>query len=111
MSGESCGHGCAHEGEGLQGHAHFPEQNQALPAGLPRPDCSGMKLRHDWTLDEVRAIHELPLMELVYRAQTVHREVWKDNKVQLCSLLSVKTGGCPEDCAYCPQAARYKTGV
>ena len=75
MSGESCGHGCAHEGEGLQGHAHFPEQNQALPAGLPRPDCSGMKLRHDWTLDEVRAIHELPLLELVYRAQTVHREV------------------------------------
>ena len=50
-------------------------------------------------------------MELVYRAQTIHRAVWKDNKVQLCSLLSIKTGGCPEDCAYCPQAARYKTGV
>lgn len=68
-------------------------------------------LRHDWQLEEVQAIHDLPLMELVYRAQTVHRSVWGDNKVQLCSLLSVKTGGCPEDCAYCPQAARYKTGV
>ena len=68
-------------------------------------------MRHDWQLREVRAIHDLPLMELVYRAQSVHREHFGDNKVQLCSLLSVKTGGCPEDCAYCPQAARYHTGV
>jgi biotin synthase len=67
--------------------------------------------RHDWTLAEVRAIHDLPLLELVHRAQGVHREHFGDNKVQLCSLLSVKTGGCPEDCAYCPQAARYHTGV
>ena len=63
------------------------------------------------TLPEVRALHDLPLLDLVYRAQTVHREHFGDNKVQLCSLLSVKTGGCPEDCAYCPQAARYQTGV
>src|SRR4051812_41455426 len=68
-------------------------------------------VRHDWTLAEVRAIHDLPLLTLVHRAQTVHREHFGDNKVQLCSLLSVKTGGCPEDCAYCPQAARYQTGV
>jgi biotin synthase len=67
--------------------------------------------RHDWTLVEVRAIHDLPLLDLVHRAQTVHRAHFGDNKVQLCSLLSVKTGGCPEDCAYCPQAARYHTGV
>ncbi len=65
-------------------------------------------LRHDWTLPEVRAIHDLPLLELTYRAQTVHRAAFGDHKVQLCSLLSVKTGGCPEDCAYCPQAARHK---
>ncbi len=65
----------------------------------------------DRTLPEVRALHDLPLMDLVYRAQTVHRQHFGDNKVQLCSLLSVKTGGCPEDCAYCPQAARYHTGV
>jgi biotin synthase len=68
-------------------------------------------VRHDWTLAEVRAIHELPLLDLIHRAQGVHREHFGDNKVQLCSLLSVKTGGCPEDCAYCPQAARYHTGV
>ncbi|HEY6911769.1 MAG TPA: biotin synthase BioB, partial [Myxococcales bacterium] len=60
---------------------------------------------------EVRALHDLPLLDLLYRAQTEHRAHFGDNKVQLCSLLSVKTGGCPEDCAYCPQAARYQTGV
>src|SRR3954468_582276 len=68
-------------------------------------------MKHDWTLAEVRAIHDLPLLELIHRAQTVTRQNFGDNKVQLCSLLSVKTGGCPEDCAYCPQAARYHTGV
>jgi biotin synthase len=68
-------------------------------------------IRHDWTLAEIRALYDLPLLDLVYRAQTVHREHFGDNKVQLCSLLSVKTGGCPEDCSYCPQAARYHTGV
>ena len=82
-----------------------------LPAHAPKPLPPGLTVRHDWTLAEVRAIHDLPLMELVYRAQTVHRQVFEDNKVQLCSLLSIKTGGCPEDCGYCPQAARYHTGV
>jgi biotin synthase len=67
--------------------------------------------RHDWTLAEVRAIHDLPLLDLVYRAQETHREHFGEHRVQLCSLLSVKTGGCPEDCAYCPQAARYHTDV
>lgn len=67
--------------------------------------------RHDWTLEEIRALHELPLLDLVYKAATVHREHFGDNKVQLCSLLSIKTGGCPEDCKYCPQAARYNTEV
>ena len=68
-------------------------------------------IRHDWALSEVTAIHALPLLDLVHRAQGVHRQHFGDNKVQLCSLLSIKTGGCPEDCAYCPQAARYHTGV
>ena len=68
-------------------------------------------IRHDWTLPEVRAVHDLPLLDLVYRAQTVHRATFGEPEVQLCSLLSIKTGGCPEDCAYCPQAARYHTGV
>jgi biotin synthase len=78
-------------------------------AAAPPPD--GVTLRHDWTLAEVRALHDLPLLDLIHQAQTVHRKVWTENAVQLCSLLSVKTGGCPEDCAYCPQAARYQTGV
>ncbi|TMB26829.1 MAG: biotin synthase BioB [Deltaproteobacteria bacterium] len=70
-----------------------------------------MEIRHDWSLAEVRAIHDTPLLELVDRARAVHRESFAASEVQLCSLLSVKTGGCPEDCAYCPQAARYHTGV
>jgi biotin synthase len=70
-----------------------------------------IEIRHDWTLPEVRAIHDLPLMELVDRARSAHREVFGDNKVQLCSLLSIKTGGCPENCAYCPQSVHHDTGV
>src|SRR5689334_3654404 len=67
--------------------------------------------RHDWTLPEVRAIHDLPLLELVFRAQSLHKKTFPDGKVQLCSLLSVKTGGCPEDCGYCSQSARHHTSV
>jgi biotin synthase len=67
--------------------------------------------RHDYTLAEVRAIHDLPIPDLVMRAQLVHREHHPANDVQLCSLLSVKTGGCPEDCAYCPQSSHYDTGL
>ncbi len=67
--------------------------------------------RHSWTLLEVRAIHDLPLTELLHRAQQAHRQHHQPDAVQLCTLLSIKTGGCPEDCAYCPQSAHYKTGV
>jgi biotin synthase len=67
--------------------------------------------RHDWTLSEIEAIYTLPLTELVFRAAAVHREYHAPNQVQGCMLLSIKTGGCPEDCAYCPQAARYDTHV
>ena len=68
-------------------------------------------IRHDWTVAEVRAIHDLPLPQLMLRAQTVHQQHHQPDEVQLCSLLSVKTGGCPEDCAYCPQSSRYDTEV
>ena len=68
-------------------------------------------VRHDWTRDELRLIHDLPLPELLYRAQTAHRSYHDPEAVQGCSLLSIKTGHCPEDCAYCPQSARYKTGL
>src|SRR4051794_8604434 len=63
------------------------------------------------TLQEVRAIHDLPLTELLFRAQSVHRQHHAADEVQLCTLLSVKTGGCPEDCAYCPQSSHYETPV
>jgi biotin synthase len=68
-------------------------------------------IRHDWTREEVTALFALPFNELMHRAQTVHREQHDPNAVQVSTLLSIKTGGCPEDCAYCPQAARYDTGV
>ncbi|MGE0666429.1 MAG: biotin synthase BioB [Sphingomonadales bacterium] len=68
-------------------------------------------IRHDWTLEQIRALFDLPFSDLVFRAQSVHRQHFDPNKVQLSTLLSIKTGGCAEDCAYCPQAARYDTGV
>ena len=84
-----------------------PSQGSIDSAGPPQR----LLERHDWQVSEVRAIYDLPLLELVYRAQSVHRQAFGELRVQLCSLLSIKTGGCPEDCAYCPQSARYKTGV
>jgi biotin synthase len=68
-------------------------------------------IRHDWTRPEVAALFALPFNELLHRAHSVHREHHDPNAVQVSTLLSIKTGGCPEDCAYCPQAARYDTGV
>ncbi len=68
-------------------------------------------VRHDWTREELRALFDLPFSDLVYRAQTVHRTHFDANAVQISTLLSIKTGGCPEDCAYCPQSAHYETGV
>lgn len=70
-----------------------------------------MEIRHDWTRGEIGSIFRLPLTELIFRAQTVHRRFNAPDEVQLCRLLSIKTGGCPEDCAYCPQSAHYETGV
>jgi biotin synthase len=67
--------------------------------------------RHDWTVDEVEALFALPFADLIHRAQTVHREHHPANTVQMSTLLSVKTGACPEDCAYCPQSVRYDTGL
>ena len=66
-----------------------------------------------WSTEEVLQIHNMPLMDLLYKAQTIQRENFSDNEVQLASLLSIKTGACPEDCKYCPQSARFakKTGL
>src|SRR6186997_2440354 len=70
-----------------------------------------MDIRHDWTTERVEALYHLPLTELLFRAQSVHRHHHDPQTVQRCTLLSIKTGGCPEDCGYCPQSAHYTTGV
>ena len=74
-----------------------------------RPDSPSRP--RSWSVDEVVALFDLPFADLMFRAQTVHREHHDPNAVQRSTLLSIKTGGCPEDCGYCPQAARYDTGV
>lgn len=68
-------------------------------------------IRNNWTREEISEIYNSPILDLIYRAATVHREYNDPQEIQVCTLLSVKTGGCPEDCAYCPQAARYHTDV
>ena len=72
---------------------------------------AALALRHDWTVAEIEAIYAAPLPDLIFRAQTIHRAYHHPGDVQGCALLSIKTGGCPEDCAYCPQSAHYRTGV
>jgi biotin synthase len=73
--------------------------------------CSEYLIRSDWTREEAREIYHRPLLDLVFSAQQVHRRYHPASQVQRCQLLSIKTGGCPEDCAYCPQSAHYGTGV
>jgi biotin synthase len=68
-------------------------------------------IRTNWTRDEIAEIFNSPILDLIYRGATMHRKYHDTGEVQVCTLLSVKTGGCPEDCAYCPQAARYHTDV
>ncbi|MFO7324583.1 MAG: biotin synthase BioB [Pseudomonadota bacterium] len=80
---------------------HLP----ASPAARPATE------RHDWRIEEVEALFDLPFMDLLFRAQQVHRAHHAPNRVQMSTLLSIKTGGCPEDCAYCPQSVHYDTGV
>ena len=70
-----------------------------------------MLVRNDWTREEIKEIYHSPLLDLIFRAASVHRKFHESGEVQVCTLLSIKTGGCPEDCAYCPQAARYHTDV
>jgi len=69
------------------------------------------QVRTDWTLEEVQTLFALPFADLLFHAQRVHRAHFDPNAVQVSTLLSIKTGACPEDCAYCPQSIRYDTGV
>ncbi|WP_229266599.1 biotin synthase BioB [Leptospira sp. severe_002] len=82
--------------------AHTPSAAALNPPGL---------IRHDWTREEIRALFALPFPDLIFEAQRVHRLHFDPAEVQISTLLSIKTGGCPEDCAYCPQSAKYDTGV
>src|SRR5438093_8522479 len=68
-------------------------------------------VRHNWTGEQVRDVYDTPLMELVFQAAAVHRKFHDASEVQVCKLISIKTGACPEDCAYCSQSARYDTGI
>ena len=79
------------------------------PIHLHRPIAETSATR--WSVDAIEALFELPFNDLIFRAQQVHREHFDANEVQLATLLSIKTGGCPEDCAYCPQSVHYDTGV
>ena len=82
------------------------------PIANAAPRVTGSSpIRHDWTREEIGALFDLPFPELMFRAQTAHRQHFDPTEVQISTLLSIKTGGCPEDCAYCPQSARYDTGV
>src|SRR5437868_1598794 len=82
---------------------------------MPSTECMiaevGQTRRASWTRAEIEALFDLPFTDLMHRAQQVHRAYHAANVVQLSTLLSIKTGGCPEDCAYCPQSRRYDTGV
>ena len=69
------------------------------------------EIRHNWRIEEVETLFALPFNDLVFRAQTVHRRYFDPNEVQISTLLSIKTGACSEDCKYCPQSARYDTGL
>lgn len=82
--------------------------SQAADCGFTRPDET---LRHDWTREEAQAIYDLPFNDLLFRAHTVHRHHFQPNKVQKSRLLSIKTGGCAEDCGYCSQSAHHASGL
>ncbi|MBR0551679.1 biotin synthase BioB [Stakelama marina] len=96
------------EGLGEGNAATASSDNQALPQPLPQ---AGGEPRTDWTRAEIAELFDLPFTELLYRAATVHREHHAPGEVQLCTLLSIKTGGCPEDCGYCSQSAHHDSGV
>ncbi|MBI1274351.1 biotin synthase BioB [bacterium] len=80
-------------------------QNQTISQRLSSP------IRHDWSVEQAMALFSLPFNDLLYQAQTAHRQFFASNEVQVSTLLSIKTGGCAEDCSYCPQSAKYNTGL
>lgn len=81
-----------------------------MTAVFPQHEALGT-VRHNWTHQEVKALFEMPFNDLIFNAQSIHRQHFNPNEVQVSTLLSIKTGACPEDCKYCPQSARYDTGL
>jgi len=92
----------------MQGHARAGRGNDG---GNTSSGTEAHSVRHDWRLAEVRELLKLPFADLIFRAQQMHRHHHDANRVQVSTLLSIKTGACPEDCAYCPQSVRYDTGL
>src|SRR5258708_20138005 len=86
-------------------HSPFPAANPLLA------HCLSGAVRQDWTRADIEALFDLPFPDLIFHAQRIHREHFDPREVQISTLLSVKTGGCPEDSAYCPQSSQYHTGV
>jgi len=80
-------------------------------ASVAAPQPQQQELRHDWSVDEIQALFDLPFNELLFRAQTTHRRHFDPNQVQVSTLLSIKTGGCPEDCGYCSQSAHHRADL
>lgn len=70
-----------------------------------------MNIRYDWTIDELKEMYDLPLLELISKSNHIHVQIHKPSEIQVCSLISIKTGGCPEDCKYCAQSSRYQTSI
>ena len=89
----------------------FPESASGILIFVTPPIPAAQLIRHDWTRAEVQSLYDLPFNDLLFRAQTVHRQYFDPNQVQISTLLSIKTGACPEDCAYCPQSSRFDTGL
>jgi biotin synthase len=85
--------------------------NLPIPAASSLAPVLSGTVRHDWTRTEVQALFDLPFPDLIFHAQRIHREHFDPREVQISTLLSIKTGGCPEDCAYCPQSAHHDAGV
>ncbi|MFT6269206.1 MAG: biotin synthase [Alphaproteobacteria bacterium] len=85
--------------------------NSMATESAHNPQSTTGPVRHDWSIDEINGLYAMPLNDLMFKAQTIHREYFNPNYVQVSTLLSIKTGACPEDCAYCPQSARYDTGL
>ena len=90
---------------------HTMENRTYRPAETDHQNNLGGEVRTDWVLDEVRSLFDLPFNDLLFKAQNIHRVWFNPNKVQMSTLLSIKTGGCPEDCGYCSQSVKFDTGL